>query len=453
MFSNAQKKRMCYNGLYLELIQERQYQMGSNNWEKFGEEIRKTVQDAVENQNYEKLNQVISDTINQAVDVVANGVKNVANSSQTKYRGYKTYTTDYGNTKKPDTEQKKTSGMRYTNTEANVRRTNVTIPAKAPSRILTMVTTALGYAFSGIQMIWLLASLVVTFVADAALGFGPTVWTSMVSVLSVALMGLSLGVGITGTKKLVRIERFKSYLAAIGQKEYCNVSDMAAKVVKPEKIVIKDLEYMIRNNWFFEGHFDKQKTCFMVTDKMYQQYCQLENRKALEQKEAEQKELEAKKAREEQIASGKILTPEVQKVNDQGDEYVKKIRACNDAIPGQEISEKIYRIEMLVDRIFDRVEQNPKCVSDIKKLMDYYLPTTVKLLEAYAEMDAQPVGGENIQAAKKEIEATLDTLNVAFEKLLDSLFQETAWDVSSDISVLNTMLAREGLKEDGLKRK
>ena len=108
---------------------------------------------------------------------------------------------------------------------------------------------------------------------------------------------------------------------------------------------------------------------------------------------------------------------------------------------------------MNYDKIFDRVEQNPKNISDIRKLMEYYLPTTVKLLEAYAEMDAQPVGGENIQSAKKEIEDTLDTLNVAFEKLLDDMFQETAWDVSSDISVLNTMLAQEGLKEDGLKGK
>ena len=100
----------------------------------------------------------------------------------------------------------------------------------------------------------------------------------------------------------------------------------------------------------------------------------------------------------------KKLSPEVQKVIDQGDMYVRKIRKCNDDIPGVEISEKIYRIEMLVDKIFDRVEQNPKNISDIRKLMEYYLPTTVKLLEAYAEMDAQPVGGENIQSAKKEIE-------------------------------------------------
>ena len=54
--------------------------------------------------------------------------------------------------------------------------------------------------------------------------------------------------------------------------------------------------------------------------------------------------------------------------------------------------------------------------------------------------------------SKKEIEDTIDTLNIAFEKLLDSLFQDTAWDVSSDISVLHTMLAQEGLTEDGLKK-
>ena len=67
------------------------------------------------------------------------------------------------------------------------------------------------------------------------------------------------------------------------------------------------------------------------------------------------------------------------------------------------------------------------------------------------ELDAQPVQGENIISSKQEIEKTLDTLNTAFEKLLDELFQDTAWDLSSDISVLNTMLAQEGLTEDGLK--
>lgn len=84
--------------------------------------------------------------------------------------------------------------------------------------------------------------------------------------------------------------------------------------------------------------------------------------------------------------------------------------------------------------------------------MDYYLPMTVKLLNAYEDMDSQPIQGENIASSKKEIEDTIDTLNVAFEKLLDSVFEDTAIDVSSDISVLNTVLAQEGLTEDELTR-
>ncbi len=81
--------------------------------------------------------------------------------------------------------------------------------------------------------------------------------------------------------------------------------------------------------------------------------------------------------------------------------------------------------------------------------MEYYLPTTVKLLEAYRQLSNQPVQGENIRSSKLEIERTLDTLNEAFERLLDSLFEDVAWDVSSDIFALHTILAQEGLVKDG----
>jgi 5-bromo-4-chloroindolyl phosphate hydrolysis protein len=141
----------------------------------------------------------------------------------------------------------------------------------------------------------------------------------------------------------------------------------------------------------------------------------------------------------------------VQQVLDKGNAFIAEIRRCNDAIPGEEISAKIDRMEAIIRRIFHRAETNPEIVPDLKKMMDYYLPMTVKLLNAYADMDAQPVQGENILNSKAEIEGTLDTLNLAFEKLLDSLFADTALDVSSDISVLQTMLAQEGLTDDGLR--
>ena len=114
----------------------------------------------------------------------------------------------------------------------------------------------------------------------------------------------------------------------------------------------------------------------------------------------------------------------------------------NDAIPGEEISAKIAKMEQIVEQIFQRAEEHPEIIPDLKKMMDYYLPMTVKLLDAYEDMDRQSIQGETIRP-KKEIEDTLDTLNEAFAKLLILYFQDTAWDVS-DISVLHTMLAQEG---------
>lgn len=210
---------------------------------------------------------------------------------------------------------------------------------------------------------------------------------------------------------------------------------------------------MISKGWFRQGHMDGEKKCLILSNRAYEEYLQIETRK--QQSKAEEPVKKEERTREntkEKDVKNEKLTPEVQKIIDQGDAFIRKIHECNEAIPGEEISAKISRMEMLVDRIFDRVEENPQSVSDIRKLMEYYLPTTIKLLEAYEQLDRQPVDGENIQTAKREIEATLDTLNTAFEKLLDDLFQDTMWDVSSDISVLNTMLAQEGLKEDGMKK-
>ena len=83
--------------------------------------------------------------------------------------------------------------------------------------------------------------------------------------------------------------------------------------------------------------------------------------------------------------------------------------------------------------------------------MKYYLPMTIKLLTAYAEMDEQQVKVDNIDKSKKEIENVLDSLNEAFNKLLDDLYKDTAWDIASDVSVLNAMLKREGLKGNDFK--
>ena len=250
-----------------------------------------------------------------------------------------------------------------------------------------------------------------------------------------ALTGVELLTG--GIKKLGRLERFQKYIDTLGTHTYCNFEQLSAAVNKPVKFVKKDISRMIEKGWFLEGHVDAEETCLITSNETYQQYLETQKQLELRKQEADPK-----------VQLEENMSPEAQEVLRKGNEFLIKIRKSNDAIPGEEISAKISRMELIVQKIFERAGEHPEVIPDLKKLMDYYLPMTVKLLDAYEDMDGQPVQGENITASKKEIEETIDTLNIAFEKLLDSIFRDTAWDVSTDISVLHTVLAQEGLTDD-----
>lgn len=270
---------------------------------------------------------------------------------------------------------------------------------------------------------------------------------SVLSVFSAALLGGGVWLLTSGIRSITRVGRFEKYLKALGSKTHCELNQLARMVGKSPKFVRKELKGMIEDGMFLEGHLDEEETSLITSDDSYVHYLEVRQKQAVQR---QQEAVETKKQQDD--AEEQKRDARVQEVLDRGNAFIRDIRACNDAIPGQEISDKISRMETLVRKIFDRVEEHPEVVPELKKLMDYYLPMTVKLLKAYADMDAQPVQGENIQNSKREIEATLDTLNTAFEKLLDSIFKTTALDVSSDISVLNTLLAQEGLTDDELAR-
>lgn len=270
---------------------------------------------------------------------------------------------------------------------------------------------------------------------------------SVLGVFSAALLGGGVWLLTSGIRSVMRVGRFEKYLKALGSKTHCELNQLARMVGKSPKFVRKELKGMIEDGMFLEGHLDEEETSLITSDDSYVHYLEVRQKQAVQR---QQEAVETKKQQDD--AEEQKRDARVQEVLDRGNAFIRDIRACNDAIPGQEISDKISRMETLVRKIFDRVEEHPEVVPELKKLMDYYLPMTVKLLKAYADMDAQPVQGENIQNSKREIEATLDTLNTAFEKLLDSIFKTTALDVSSDISVLNTLLAQEGLTDDELTR-
>lgn len=132
---------------------------------------------------------------------------------------------------------------------------------------------------------------------------------------------------------------------------------------------------------------------------------------------------------------------------------LKKLKTLNDQILDAEVSEKIDRIAELTDDIYEFIEQNPDRASQVRKFMNYYLPTTVKLLTSYSMLERQSYQGENIVAARKNIEDILSTLVHAFEKQLDQLFAAEAIDISSDIQVLETMIASDGLTQQAMQLK
>ena len=417
----------------------------NNDWEHFGEEIKQTIQDAIDTKDYSRLNQMVSDTVNHAMDCVSAGIKNGG-----WYRDPKTGQPFYGDKKNTGSRSGAENQGYRPNQESKMsemRNYSQNRPVPVTPRYLKGTSVkiggtflaATGAVFGLTSVIFLIITLIGSLITAFDVVSGLIIGIFAVAFISFAVMTY-VGVDMVRT-----VGRFRQYVSVLRDREFCDIKEIASATGRDVRKVLKDVKKMITKGWFCQGHLDEKESCLMVSEHAWNQYTAL--MEDMKQRKAEEQAAQ-KKMQEEYDR----LSPEVQKIVQAGDEYVRKIKAANDAIPGEVISAKISRMELLVDRIFDRVEQNPDSVNDMRRMMDYYLPTTMKLLEAYEELDAQPVQGENIISSKKEIEDTIDTLNIAFEKLLDSLFQDTAWDVSSDISVLHTMLAQEGLTEDGLKK-
>lgn len=137
--------------------------------------------------------------------------------------------------------------------------------------------------------------------------------------------------------------------------------------------------------------------------------------------------------------------PELDKMIRDGALAVEEMKRLDENIEDEKISQAIRKLERTSQAIFQQVREAPEKLPQIRKFMDYYLPTTLKLLNAYDRMSSVGVGGENIDSTKERVEAIMDTIVAAFDKQLDGLFGAEALDVSADITVLETMLAREGL--------
>lgn len=407
--------------------------MPKNDWNQLGNDIKNIVQDAIETGDYGRLNRDLGVTLENALGNMATSVKDAAIKNLNHFSG-----------SQQTANQRRTVSPERQRQEQNMRGYKKKLVKEAREKFALYVNTstprALGILFTtlGIALVGMFG------VTAATLGIAGIFIDAVANKMQrgmfvfIAAIVASGALGIYGNTLRKKVNRFRSYVRTLNGKTYVKIEELAKGVRKSPKFVKRDLKKMIKNRMFLEGHLDEEGNYLITSDESYEQYMQTKKASEIQKREMQEKEQAEQKLRG-------TLSEEVQEVIKEGEAYLEEIRSCNEAIPGVEISNKMYHLENVILRIFKRVEQHPELISDLHKFMDYYLPTTVKLLKAYEELDKQPVEGENIKTAKQEIENTLDTINEAFENLLDSFFRNTAWDVSTDISVLKTMLAQEGL--------
>ena len=407
--------------------------MRNQDWYDLGDKVQKIVQDAVNSRDFRQLNENITQTLNRAVRDGTEVLRNVLGQDWDGMPGGPP----------PVRRPRSYRESRQVYREQTAQRP----PAQVKQERLLYSRTGGPRAQGSIEIcagIGLLGTGLLTAIGLLTLLIGGTSSAAELTMLVVFLLVFGGAGGFLlsrGLRMNRLVSHFKWFCIRLKGRTYCEIDELARYVGKTEKEIRKELYWMISKGWFRQGHVDDSETTLITSNQTYKEYLRL-------QKQRE----EMLRAQEEQRASMTSSDKDVQEVLDRGNHYLEEIRKSNDAIPGELISQKISHMEMVVQKIFQRAKEHPEVIPDLDKLMDYYLPVTVKLLDAYEDLIVQPVQGENILNSKKEIEDTLDTLNIAFEKLLDSIFQEEAWDISSDISVLKTVLAQEGLTKDDFQK-
>ena len=420
--------------------------MDINNLYDAGEDLVEAVNDAVRRNDFSGLSSSIKKTVKDVSETIQRDVRDYNAQSQREDIRRRNYRNTSGQggphpyDENPYRRYRSTAGQAYgqrmSGAKSQPQKQRRFRTQKTPFlQKLVSRTSGSGKIFGGIFGMVIGIPMVLSNLAGliaGGLASGPLFGLLAGAILAAA----SAYAFVSGRKDKELVKRYYQYAQAVGDAEYIEIDKLARKTGRTRQEVLADIKDLMNKGLLAEAWLDEQETTLILTEEVYDQYRQIR----------EQSDLLRQQAEKVQEADAD-LPESAREIIREGREYIRTIHNYNDEIPGVEMSEKLYRLESTMDRIVEQVRKQPESAAELRKLMSYYLPTTVKLLSAYKELDRQTVSGENIVNTKKEIEDALDTINDAFEKLLDSLFQSMAWDVSSDISVMQTMFAQDGLTE------
>ena len=404
-----------------------------------GSDILDAVNDAVSRNDFSELNSTIKKTVQDVSETIQRDVREYNRTGEREDIRRTTYRSTYGQggaayQGNPYRRYKTSASTGYGQGMTRQQSVGKRFTSKKTPFLQKIISrqSGLGKILAGAFGVFVGANVLFgNLIALIAGATGGAVFGLLASAL---ILGFSAYAIMTGRKDKELASRYYEYAKIIGDAEYIEIEKLARKAGRTKSDVLADIKALKDKGVLAEAWLDEQETTLILTEEVYNQYQEIKAQSEILRQQAEKEN-----------SADADLPENARAIIREGKEYIKTIHEYNDAIPGVEMSEKLYRLESTMDRIVEQVRQNPSSAPELRKLMSYYLPTTVKLLKAYIELDRQTVNGENITNTKQEIEDALDTINDAFEKLLDSLFQNMAWDVSSDISVMQTMFAQDGL--------
>ena len=212
--------------------------------------------------------------------------------------------------------------------------------------------------------------------------------------------------------------RSQRYILAIGNTDAMPIDEIAKRVNRKPAQAEKELQKLIDKGYLGEdAYIDYERGYFLRFGATLEE--------------------------EEPAVREAPVQPTPKEVQEGYSGILRNIRHANDRIADPVLSRKIDRLEQVSAQIFKEVEEHPAKRNSIHTFFDYYLPTTQKLLDTYADFEETGVEGENLREAKERIEQTMDLIVAGFEHQLDQLYSSDAMDVASDIKVMEAMLKRD----------
>ena len=249
--------------------------------------------------------------------------------------------------------------------------------------------------------------------------------------LATAGFGWMTACGAARMKAGRQMGQFADYADSVDYHKGLPVSMLADLTHQKPKKVHKRLQKYIRKGWLNAWLDDKTDTLYLTA----------------EDYRAAQEALAAQRARpapqpEQEAAPETPLNLETAR------RFAQVLEQEQHLMQDAQGREELETMQKTTTAICEWLEAHPESLPKARRFAEYYIPTTLKLLHTYNDVQGQQ--GENAETIRRDIAGILHTLNQAYSNLYDNLLSDVAMDVSSEIAALQGMLANDGLTGEGL---